>query len=106
MNDHPRQIWKAWLDGQTVQCLADGEWKDAEPNHYPRIQQPQCLEGYWRIKSDVTAFIEVGRELLEDLESRYYETLCGCGHPACKSCRGDEETAKLLARAKGKGIKK
>jgi len=46
--------------------------------------------------------IAAAPDLLEDLESRYYETLCGCGHPACKSCRGDKETAKLLARAKGK----
>jgi len=43
----------------------------------------------------------VASALLEDLESRYIDSRCGCGHPACKSCRNDEETATLIAWAKG-----
>ena len=40
-------------------------------------------------------------ELLEDLESRYAQTRCGCGHPACNRCEDDRETERVLRKAKG-----
>ena len=42
-------------------------------------------------------------ELLEDLESRYAQTRCGCGHPACNRCEDDRETERVLRKAKGGG---
>ena len=42
-------------------------------------------------------------ELLEDLESRYAQTRCGCGHPACNRCEDDRVTERVLRKAKGGG---
>ena len=52
MNNHPHQIWQAWLSGKDVQIYADGRWKDANPNDYPIVQQPQCRENYWRLRPE------------------------------------------------------
>ena len=45
--------------------------------------------------------IAAAPELLEDLESRYVQTKCGCGHPACNRCEDDRETERVLRKAKG-----
>jgi len=45
--------------------------------------------------------IAAAPELLEDLESRYAQTKCGCGHPACNRCEDDRETERVLLKAKG-----
>ena len=45
--------------------------------------------------------IAAAPELLEDLESRYAQTRCGCGHPACNRCEDDRETERMLRKAKG-----
>ena len=47
--------------------------------------------------------IAAAPELLEDLESRYIQTKCGCGHPACNRCEDDRETKRVLNKAKGGG---
>jgi len=41
------------------------------------------------------------KELYEELESRYQQTRCGCGHPACKRCEDDRETERVLNKACG-----
>ena len=40
-------------------------------------------------------------ELLEELQYRYEQNRCGCRHPACKSCDDDQNTLKVLRKAKG-----
>ena len=45
--------------------------------------------------------IATAPELLEDLESRYVQTRCGCDHPACNRCEDDRETERVLRKAKG-----
>lgn len=40
-------------------------------------------------------------ELLEELESRFEQTRCGCNHPACKRCKDDAETERVIAKAHG-----
>lgn len=42
------------------------------------------------------------RELLVELQDRYQQTKCGCGHPACKRCRDDKLTESVLADARAK----
>ena len=56
MNNHPHQIWQAWLSGKDVQIYADGRWKDANPNDYPVVQQPQCRESHWRLRPEGRSF--------------------------------------------------
>ena len=52
---------------------------------------------------DNAYLITTAPELLEDLESRYAQTRCGCGHPACNRCEDDRETERVLRKAKGGG---
>ena len=47
------------------------------------------------------ALIATAPELLEDLEYRYSQTKCGCGHPACNRCQDDKQTEAVIAKAKG-----
>ena len=55
-------------------------------------------------ESEANAYlITTAPELLEDLESRYIQTKCGCGHPACNRCEDDRETKRVLNKAKGGG---
>ena len=42
------------------------------------------------------------RELLIELQDRYQQTRCGCGHPYCKQCRDDALTEAVLADARAK----
>ncbi len=42
------------------------------------------------------------RELLVELQDRYQQTRCGCGHPGCKRCREDKLTESVLADARAK----
>ena len=42
------------------------------------------------------------RELLIELQDRYQQTRCGCGHPGCKRCREDAITEAVLANARAK----
>lgn len=41
-------------------------------------------------------------ELLDDLESRFAQTKCGCNHPACNRCQDDQETERIINKAKRK----
>ena len=55
-------------------------------------------------ESEANAYlIATAPELLENLESRYAQTRCGCGHPACNRCEDDRETEIVLNKAKGGG---
>jgi hypothetical protein len=45
--------------------------------------------------------IAAAPELLHELEDRYQQTKCGCGHPACKRCQDDRMTEMVLAKARG-----
>ena len=55
-------------------------------------------------ESEANAYlIATAPELLENLESRYAQTKCGCGHPACNRCEDDRETKRVLNKAKGGG---
>jgi len=45
--------------------------------------------------------IAVAPELLEELEDRYHDTKCGCGHPACRRCQADARTLAVIIKAKG-----
>lgn len=64
---------------------------------------------HWLLKSDeecraISDLIAAAPDLLEDLQSRYEQTRCGCGHPACNRCEDDAQTARVLIQAKrGKG---
>ena len=42
------------------------------------------------------------RELLIELQDRYQQTRCGCGHPHCKQCRDDQITRSVLEDARAK----
>lgn len=45
-------------------------------------------------------FVECLIELLEELEDRYHDTKCGCGHPACRRCQADKRTIAVINKAK------
>jgi len=45
--------------------------------------------------------IAAAPEMLDDLQYRYEQNRCGCRHPACKSCDDDQNTLKVLRKAKG-----
>lgn len=45
--------------------------------------------------------IAAAPELLEELEYRYSQTQCGCGHSACKRCIDDRETERVINKAYG-----
>jgi len=45
--------------------------------------------------------IAAAPELLEDLLSRWVQTKCGCGHPACNRCEDDRHTESILDKAYG-----
>ena len=48
-----------------------------------------------------TRLIAAAPEMLDDLQYRYEQNRCGCRHPACKSCDDDQNTLKVLRKAKG-----
>lgn len=52
MNDHAKKIWKAWVDGKTVQRRGPvtGIWHDSRPNVEFVFDQPQQRSEEWRIK--------------------------------------------------------
>ena len=52
----------------------------------------QVTEALWQESIDA---------LLEELEDRYHDTKCGCGHPACRRCQADERTLAVINKAKG-----
>ena len=45
--------------------------------------------------------IATAPELLQELEDRYHDTQCGCGHPACRRCQADARTLAVINKAKG-----
>ena len=51
--------------------------------------------------ADQARLIAAAPELLEELQYRYEQNRCGCRHPACKSCDDDQNTLKVLRKAKG-----
>jgi len=40
-------------------------------------------------------------DLLAELEYKYEQGKCGCGHPACDRCKDDLYTSSVIKRAKG-----
>ena len=61
---------------------------------------------HWLLKSDEECranadLIAAAPELLEDLESRWVQTKCGCGHPACNRCEDDRHTESILDKVHG-----
>ena len=68
--------------------------------------QDDCLQRM--VPSDLRAIIserdwlrKEKAELLEELEDRYHDTKCGCGHPACRRCQVDARTLAVINKAKG-----
>ncbi|HKJ88907.1 MAG TPA: hypothetical protein VKA48_10405 [Gammaproteobacteria bacterium] len=60
----------------------------------PRTNDPE------RIKHTAYLFA-AAEDLYGELEDRLAKTRCGCGHPACKRCKDDAETERVLAKARG-----
>jgi hypothetical protein len=45
--------------------------------------------------------IAAAPELLSELEYRYAQNLCFCGHPACRRCEDDRQTLAVINKARG-----
>lgn len=52
MNDHAKEIWKAWADGKTVQVNSIDVWRDADPCRCEIERQPQNIPSFWRVKPE------------------------------------------------------
>ena len=50
---------------------------------------------------DNASLIAAAPDMLDDLQYRYEQNKCGCGHPACKRCEDDRHTLEVLRKAKG-----
>jgi len=53
MHEHAKKIWKAALDGKTVQRsegIGDDDWEDKNPFESVRHLWPQSRPNIWRIK--------------------------------------------------------
>lgn len=60
------------------------------------------LAGEIKCKSEFDAhLIAAAPELYDELADRYTQTKCGCDHGACRRCRNDRETERVLAKARG-----
>ena len=99
MNEHTPGPWHAdsFLGSDSYEDpdlpfveIGDVKWS---PN---KTSVPSALQQY----TDAH-LIAAAPELLEELESRYVDAKCGCGHPACKRCRDDQETERIINKAKG-----
>ena len=45
--------------------------------------------------------IAAAPDMFEELQYRYEQNRCGCGHPVCKFCEDDRQTLEVLRKAKG-----
>ena len=93
-----------YTPGPWVWTVTDLERDNPEDDNFYPVIELGIVDGKSALKMTYAdrSLIAAAPDLLEDLESRYIETHCGCGHPACKCCKGDDETARLIARAEGK----
>ena len=93
-----------YTPGPWVWTVTDLERDNPEDDNFYPVIELDIVDGKPALKMTYPdrSLIAAAPDLLEDLESRYIETHCGCGHPACKCCKGDDETARLIARAEGK----
>ena len=51
--------------------------------------------------ADNASLIAAAPDMFEELQYRYEQNRCGCGHPVCKFCEDDRQTLEVLRKAKG-----
>ena len=67
---------------------------------YTDCQGDEAKETIARWDADARLIV-AAPDLLEELEYRYEQGKCGCGHLACKRCEDDRRTMKVINKAKG-----
>ena len=103
MINHTPGPWEAVADPghfHTLSTVHGGPVKTGAGPSQPLIAQ---VGGMARPdeQSANTRLIAAAPELLEELQYRYEQNRCGCGHPVCKFCEDDRHTLEVLRKAKG-----
>ena len=92
-----------YTPGPWVWTVTDLERDNPEDDNFYPVIELDIVDGKPALKMTYPdrSLIAAAPELLEELESRYVDAKCGCGHPACKRCRDDQETERIINKAKG-----
>ena len=87
MSNHAHGPWEIEYDDLTEEWIVSWETGSAE------------VGGLYA--ADQVRLIAAAPDLLAELEYKYEQGKCGCGHPACDRCKDDLYTLSVIKRAKG-----
>lgn len=65
------------------------------------MRKTELIEHIEDLVATLDEIISERDDLLRELEARFAQTKCGCGHPKCNRCKDDAQTQAVIDRARG-----